>query len=288
MARPRPAPAGLQLQPVAPAHAHWLARKGAARIALIPPELLQLLNAGALPTANLNEFLAIDLAQLAQAVAREIGLDAQHERLQDTLALLGSFKPMRRHGWIAHALYDMTAQSADPDAVAQRLVTHPSDVARGWAADWVRHSGWPLARQLQAQRRLAADPHFGVRELAWAALRDRVVAELDEALTLLQPWVLEADANLRRFACELTRPRGVWCAPLRALQSAPERGLALLEPLRADPSRYVQNSVANWLNDASKTSPGWVQSLCARWLRESPTEATQFIVRRARRTLDKA
>ena len=288
MARPRPAPAGLQLQPVAPAHAHWLARKGAARIALIPPELLQLLNAGALPTANLNEFLAIDLAQLAQAVARNIGLDAQHERLQDTLALLGSFKPMRRHGWIAHALYDMTAQSADPDAVAQRLVTHPSDVARGWAADWVRHSGWPLARQLQAQRRLAADPHFGVRELAWAALRDRVVAELDEALTLLQPWVLEADANLRRFACELTRPRGVWCAPLRALQSAPERGLALLEPLRADPSRYVQNSVANWLNDASKTSPGWVQSLCARWLRESPTEATQFIVRRARRTLDKA
>ena len=288
MAQPQSAPAGLQLQPVAPAHAHWLARKGAARIALIPPELLQLLNAGALPTANLNEFLAIDLAQLAQAVAREIGLDAQHERLQDTLALLGSFKPMRRHGWIAHALYDMTAQSADPDAVAQRLVTHPSDVARGWAADWVRHSGWPLARQLQAQRRLAADPHFGVRELAWAALRDRVVAELDEALTLLQPWVLEADANLRRFACELTRPRGVWCAPLRALQSAPERGLALLEPLRADPSRYVQNSVANWLNDASKTSPGWVQSLCARWLRESPTEATQFIVRRARRTLDKA
>lgn len=288
MAQPQSAPAGLQLQPVAPAHAHWLARKGAARIALIPPELLQLLNAGALPTANLNEFLAIDLAQLAQAVARNIGLDAQHERLQDTLALLGSFKPMRRHGWIAHALYDMTAQSADPDAVAQRLVTHPSDVARGWAADWVRHSGWPLARQLQAQRRLAADPHFGVRELAWAALRDRVVAELDEALTLLQPWVLEADANLRRFACELTRPRGVWCAPLRALQSAPERGLALLEPLRADPSRYVQNSVANWLNDASKTSPGWVQSLCARWLRESPTEATQFIVRRARRTLDKA
>ena len=230
----------------------------------------------------------MDLAQLAPAVARDIGLDPQHERLQDTLALLGSFKPMRRHGWIAHALYDMTAQSADPDAVAQRLVTHPSDLARGWAAEWVRHSGWPLARQLQAQRRLAADPHFGVRELAWAAVRDRVVAELDLALALLQPWVHEADANLRRFACELTRPRGVWCAPLRALQSAPERGLPLLEPLRADPSRYVQNAVANWLNDASKTCPDWVQSLCARWLRESPTEATQFIVRRARRTLDKA
>ena len=278
----------LVLQPVAAAHAHWLTRKGAARIALIPPELLQLLNVGALPTANLNEFLAIDLAQLAQAVARDIGLDPQHERLQDTLALLGSFKPMRRHGWIAHALYDMTAQSPDPDAVAQRLVTHPSDLARGWAAEWVRHSGWPLARQLQAQRRLAADPHFGVRELAWAALRDQVVAQLDLAMEWLQPWVHEDDANLRRFACELTRPRGVWCAPLRALQSAPERGLPLLEPLRADPSRYVQNSVANWLNDASKTCPQWVDQLCTRWTRESPGQATVYIVRRARRTLDKA
>ena len=278
----------LVLQPVAAAHAHWLTRKGAARIALIPPELLQLLNVGALPTANLNEFLAIDLPQLAQAVARDIGLDPEHERLQDTLALLGSFKPMRRHGWIAHALYDMTAESPDPDAVAQRLVTHPSDLARGWAAEWVRHSGWPLARQLQAQRRLAADPHFWVRELAWAALRDPVVAQLDLALVLLQPWVREADANLRRFACELTRPRGVWCAPLRALQSAPERGLPLLEPLRADPSRYVQNSVANWLNDASKTCPQWVEQLCARWERESSGEATRYIVRRARRTLDKA
>ena len=278
----------LALRPVAAVHAHWLTRKGAARIALIPPELLQLLNVGALPTANLNEFLAIDLAQLAQAVARDIGLDPQHERLQDTLALLGSFKPMRRHGWIAHALYDMTAQSPDPDAVAQRLVTHPSDLARGWAAEWVRHSGWPLARQLQAQRRLAADPHFGVRELAWSALRDQVVAQLDLAMEWLQPWVHEDDANLRRFACELTRPRGVWCAPLRALQSAPERGLPLLEPLRADPSRYVQNSVANWLNDASKTCPQWVDQLCTRWTRESPGQATVYIVRRARRTLDKA
>jgi hypothetical protein len=60
------------------------------------------------------------------------------ERLEDTLAMLGSFKPMKRHGLVAYALYDMTTQSMDPDAVAQRLVTHPSDVARCWASDWVR------------------------------------------------------------------------------------------------------------------------------------------------------
>lgn len=272
---------------VASQHAHLLGRKGAARIALIPDEVLQALNRGAIPTANLNEFLAIDLTQLAPAVAQAIGLDPTHERLQDTLAMLGSFKPMKRHGLIAHALHDMAAQSPDPDAVAQELVTHPSDVARCWASDWVRWSGWPLARQLQAQRRLAADPHFGVREMAWAAVRDEVIGDLDTALDLLQVWVSDPDDNIRRFASELTRPKGVWCAPIRALQAEPQRALHLLEPLRADPSRYVQNSVANWLNDASKTQGPWVESVCARWWAESPGAATGYIVRRARRTMDK-
>ena len=276
------------LRPVAPAHAHLLGRKGAARIALISDEVLQALNAGAVPTANLNEFLAIDLQQLVPAVARDIGLDPTHERLQDTLAMLGSFKPMKRHGLISHALYDLAAQSPDPDAVAQRLVTHPSDVARGWASDWVRYSGWPLVRQLQAQQRFAADPHFGVREMAWVAVRDGVVANLDEALNLLRPWVRDGHEYIRRFASELTRTKGVWCAPIKALQTEPQRALHLLEPLRADPSRYVQNSVANWLNDASKTQGPWVESVCTRWLSESPCAATQYIVRRARRTMDKA
>ena len=275
------------LRPVDPARAHLLGRKGAARIALIPDEVLAALNAGQVPTANLNEFLAIDLTRLAPAVAQDLGLDPAHERLQDTLAMLGSFKPMKRHGLLAHALYDMAAQSADADSVAQRLVTHPSDVARCWASDWVRFSGWPLARQLQAQARFAADPHFGVREMAWAAVRDEVIAHLDEALGLLQAWVTDANENIRRFACELTRPKGVWCAPIRVLQAEPERALPLLEPLRADPSRYVQNSVANWLNDASKTQGPWVAAVGERWLSESPCDATRYIVRRARRTMDK-
>ena len=92
------------LQPVAAEHVHLLGRKGTVRIALIADEVLQALNAGAIPTANLNAFLAIDLQQLAPAVALAIGVDPQHERLQDALAMLASFKPMRRHGLISHAL----------------------------------------------------------------------------------------------------------------------------------------------------------------------------------------
>ena len=267
--------------------AHLRTRKGAFRIALIPPEVLDALNEGLLDTVNLNEFLALDVARLARAVAAQVGLDPAHERLTDTLAMLEAFKPMQRHTHIARALYDMTAAHAQRDAVAHRLATHASDVARSWAVQWLQFAAQPLAERLAGVRRFAADPHFGVREFAWMAVRDGVIDDLDGALAELQPWVTDADENIRRFASELTRPRGVWCAPIKALWAEPWRALPLLEPLRADGSRYVQNSVANWLNDASKSQGPWMRELGARWLQDSPTPATRYIVKRALRTLDK-
>lgn len=264
---------------------HLLGRRGAARIALIPPEVLEALNEGLLPTVNLNEFLALDLPRLARKVARDIGLDPSAERLEDTLAMLGAFKPIRRHQHVARALYDLAGERADRDAIAHALAVHPSDVARCWAAQWVAFSGLDLARKLQAVRRFAADPHFGVREIAWTAVRDEVGRDVDTAIGLLQPWVQEADPNLRRFATELTRPHGVWCAPLPALKAEPWRAQSLLEPLKSDSSLYVRNSVANWLNDASRTQPEWVCELCAQWTRESATAETAHIARRALRTV---
>jgi 3-methyladenine DNA glycosylase AlkC len=265
--------------------AHLKGRKGAFRIALIPPEVLRALNDGLLETVNLNEFMALELPQLARSVAGHVGLDPASERLVDTLAMLSAFKPMQRHGHIARALYDLAARHDERDAVAHRLATHASDVARCWAAQWVTLSGLPLPAQLEAVRRFAADPHFGVREIAWMAVRDAVIVSLDEALALLKPWVADADPHIRRFASELTRPRGVWCAQIEALKAEPWRALALIEPLRADPSRYVQNSVANWLNDASKTQGEWVETLCTRWVAESDAAETRYIAKRALRTL---
>ena len=264
---------------------HLLGRTGAARIELIPPEVLEALNDGLVPTVNLNEYLALDLPRLARTVARQVGLDPDHERLADTLAMLDAFPKVKRHGHVARALYDMTAARADRDAVAAAMATHPSDFARCWAAQWVMFSALPLAGKLQALRRFAADPHFGVREIAWTAVRDEVAGDVDAAVRLLAPWVRDADPNIRRFASELTRPRGVWCAQIPLLKREPWRALALLEPLRADASRYVQNSVANWLNDASRTQPQWVDETCARWERESPARETRYITRRARRSL---
>ena len=114
-----------------------------------------------------------------------------------------------------------------------------------------------------------------------------VAADLDLGLELLEPWVRDADPNVRRCAIEGTRPRGVWAGHIEALKEAPEPGLKLLEPVRSDSSKYVQKAVANWLNDASKSRPDWVRSVVERWASESPTKETAWIVDRGMRTLRK-
>jgi 3-methyladenine DNA glycosylase AlkC len=160
-------------------------------------------------------------------------------------------------------------------------------VVREWGAQIVAADRrLTLAQRLACARHYAADPHMAVREIAWLSLRNDVLAQLDLAMQLFAPWVDDPDPNIRRCAVEGTRPRGVWCAHSELLKEAPERALHLLEAVRADPSRYVQLSVGNWLNDASRSQPAWVRTLCKRWRRESPAPETGFIVQRALRTID--
>lgn len=262
-----------------------VSRKGARRMADIPPAVRQALNQGQIATINLVEFLAVDLGQLLPAVAAQIGLDPQHPQLIATVDRLPALKPMQRHRVVAEGLW--LAGSGAPD-VAPRLAQHPSDLARQWAALQIAlQPALGLNERLARARPFAADAHFGVREFAWMAVRDAVAAETGSALEQLQAWVHETDANLRRFASELTRPRGVWCVHLEPLKANPAPGLRLIEALRADPSRYVQNSVGNWLNDAAKSHPALIRQLCARWQAESDCPATRYLCRRGLRTLDK-
>lgn len=150
--------------------------------------------------------------------------------------------------------------------VSRIALTWKSDTLRGWGAMAVGAADTlSLRERLVLIEPFADDDHFAVREWAWLAVRKHVVADIALAIECLTPWTGRSSPRLRRFAVEATRPRGVWSIHIPQLKSTPELGLPILEPLRADPSRYVQDSVANWINDASKTSPGWAVATCARW-----------------------
>ena len=175
-------------------------------------------------------------------------------------------------------LADMPAELVDPEELALLRARLDDVSGRPEAA----LNGYRPLFEAKA-RPVAAEAQLRAVKLARA--EKRTDFPIDEAIARLVPWTADADENIRRFATELTRPRGVWCAPIPALQREPWRALPLLEPLRADASRYVQNSVANWLNDAGKSQGAWVRELGARWLRESDTAATRYVVRRALRSL---
>jgi 3-methyladenine DNA glycosylase AlkC len=117
-------------------------------------------------------------------------------------------------------------------------------------------------------------------------MRTDVIQNLEVSLEIIGKWALSEDENIRRFASELTRPRGVWCAHIEQLKTQPQKAFFILDYLKNDSSKYVQNSVANWLNDASKSQPDWVKKVCKQWLKESNTKATQYIVKRGTRNLE--
>lgn len=249
-----------------------LKRKGYSRRADIPPAVLARLNSGELESATLAEGLAIDFELLAASV-KEI-------RKAVPLGILpgeGVTRRMQAAGRRAHDVYGLD--------IAMKLRAHSSDTVRGWGAYVVAAaSNLTLAERLALIQPFADDPHFGVREWAWLAVRNHIAADIGQAISILTAWTLNDSAGVRRFAVESTRPVGVWATQIPELKSNPALGLPLLEALKGDASGYVQDSVANWLNDAGKSRPDWVKQLCARWS-NGASERTARIVQRAMRNL---
>ena len=263
-------------------------RKGAMRIADIPPDVLRALNEGREETITLVEWLAIDMPTLLRSILPGVGLAEAGDELGKVADGLAGEGVTVRLKSIAAALFEATQRHSGRAEGFEALATHASDMVRAWAAFMLTaDKALPLDRRLDATRRFAADRSVAVCECAWDSFRPYFAADLDQGFRLLESWVHDPDSNIRRCAVEGTPPRGVWTAHIDALKQNPEPGLVLLEPVRSDTSRYVQNATANWLNDASKSRPDWVRAVCDRWAAESPTKETAWIINRGLRTLRK-
>lgn len=262
-------------------------RKGARSIKDIPADILQQLNTGLLETVNLVEWLAVDQQLLLKNLLRENGRIDYLQPVLDKIGQLDKQTVNTINEAIGTGLFELTRANKDK-ALFKIMATHNADLIRCWATYAIgKNEALDITKTLGQIQSFAADQHFGVREICWMAVRPKISRHLEESITLLAQWTSNPDGNIRRFASESTRPRGVWCAHIAALKEAPELALPILEPLKSDPEKYVQDSVGNWLNDASKTRPEFVQQLCNQWEAESDTKATKYIIKKALRTLNK-
>jgi len=265
-----------------------LNRKGARSTSDVPENVLDLLNQGKLSSVNLIEWLVTDQTKLAQHVLPTLGYEHLLPILQNNVAEEKKPTTKKVSELIAHTIIEQVTESTQKTSLIQGLAQHPSDSVRCWAAYIVGFDpDHAFEQKLQNIYSFAADKHFGVREIAWIAIRGDLIQNLAQALTMLEAWSNDKDENIRRFASESTRPRGVWCAHISTLKQQPELALSLLEPLKSDSSKYVRDSVGNWLNDASKDHPDWVKSICEDWQTTSNSKETAYIIKRALRTIHK-
>lgn len=240
----------------------------------LDPERLAELHAGE-PARTLQEALAVDHASLLASLLPAAPAD-----------LLEALRRNRTHGPLERMRRTGAAVAERLDAGArERLARSRSDTARGWVCFAVACELQEPRALLASLRSAADDPHFAVREWSWMAARPALTARLEESIRLLADWTADPSERVRRFASEALRPRGVWAKRIPELLRRPQLGLPLLEPLRADPARSVQDSVGNWINDAAKSEPEWARRLCARWLEQSPHPATERIAARGLRSL---
>lgn len=264
-------------------------RKGARKLQDIPVEVLNLLNEGKIASVNLTEWLAIDHIKLIKSNCVALGLSEMVlQQIEEKLRAEKKLTAMLSTKLIGAVLYQYYADDKDYVKVLSAIRKHTSDAIRTYATYMIAlNDKLSVVEKLEQSKDLVADHHFGVREVVWMALRPAIDEQLEAAIAHLSLWAEDEDENIRRFTTEATRPRGVWCKHIEALKEKPALAIAILDKLKSDPSKYVQDSVGNWLNDASKTKADFVIDLCERWQKESTSKATIKIIKRAKRSLDK-
>ncbi|KPU56188.1 DNA alkylation repair protein [Bacillus wiedmannii] len=125
------------------------------------------------------------------------------------------------------------------------------------------------------------------RNTAEYAIRPFLETYHEETLHILQQWIHDENSHIRRLVSEGTRPRLPWAKKIGALKGDFKNNLQLLEPLMNDPSKYVQKSVANHINDITKED----KELVFQWLqqlRDKQHPVNPWIIKHGLRTMIKS
>ena len=101
------------------------------------------------------------------------------------------------------------------------------------------------------------------------AIRPFLKKDFNRCLKKLSKWIEDENVHIRRWVSEGTRPILPWGGKIQAFIENPIT-LKLIEKLKYDEELYVRKSVANHLNDLSKSNPQLVIKTIKRWESNAP------------------
>lgn len=125
--------------------------------------------------------------------------------------------------------------------------------------------------------------HFTKFSTSEFAIRTFLLINEQKTLNYVFCWMNSTNEHVRRLASEGCRPRLPWGQSVPSFKENPLPLIPMLENLIQDESLYVRKSVANHLNDISKTHPHIIIDLINKW--QGKNERTDWILRHASRTL---
>jgi len=115
------------------------------------------------------------------------------------------------------------------------------------------------------------------------AVRPFIIKHEHRMMEQMYAWSKHENEHVRRLSSEGCRPALPWGQALNSFKKDPAPILPILEQLKTDPSEYVRKSVANNINDISKTHPELVTKLAVSWFGKD--KHTDWIVKHGCRTL---
>ena len=115
------------------------------------------------------------------------------------------------------------------------------------------------------------------------AVRPFIIKHEQRMMAQMVAWSKHESEHVRRLSCEGCRPALPMAQSLPSFKIDPTPILPILEQLKDDPSVWVRKSVANNLNDISKTHPELVLKIAKEWYGKN--EHTDWVVKQGCRTL---
>lgn len=153
---------------------------------------------------------------------------------------------------------------------------------------------WPIGTYVELygesdmEATLSFSRELTKRHTAEFALRPLVIQHSEKIFSLMKVWSVDSDSKIRRLASEILRINLPWARKSLACLSHFDDYQIILSNLRNDMDKSVQKSVANNLNDLSKTAPDLFYRIRDNWLKDpNPTPQCLWILKYGSRTLRK-